>query len=206
MVNRYITTRDGISKYQYISLDSMKRKLKSGKNILAIHIANTAGGAFLDAGIVNEPPVKKDPNTLVAVQNNVELNATQTIYDFTCGPINATITFTSPLLIKNLDILARPVSYITYSVKATDGKSHNVKIYFGASTNLAVNTPAQTVEAEKYKYGNLSILKAGTKDQPVLQKKGDDLRIDWGYLYVAVPNTANISQYITSAAQAGAHV
>ncbi len=52
------------------------------------------------------------------------MNATQTIYEFTCGPVDAVITFTSPLLIKNIDILARPVSYITYAVKSNDHASH----------------------------------------------------------------------------------
>ncbi len=104
-----------------------------------------------------------------------------------CGPVDATITFTSPLLIKDLDLLARPVSYIIYSVKANDGKSHNVQVYFGASTNIATDTPAQEVVAQKYSSSQLSILKSGTKEQPVLKKKGDDLRIDWGYMYIAVP-------------------
>jgi hypothetical protein len=143
-------------------------------------------------------------NTAVinATQRNVTLNATQTIYEFTCGPIDATLTFTSPLLIKDLDILSRPVSYITYSIKSNDGNTHNVEIYFGASTNIATNTPAQTVVTQKYSRAQLNILKAGTIEQPVLQKKGDDLRIDWGYMYVAVPASAKSSQYITTASQA----
>ena len=48
---------------------------------------------------------------------------------------------------------------------------------------------------------SLSILKAGTVAQPVLQKKGDDLRIDWGYMYVAVPNSINVLQYVTAPGQ-----
>jgi hypothetical protein len=55
--------------------------------------------------------------------------------------------------------------------------------------------------AQKYTSGNLNILKAGTVEQPVLQKKGDNVRIDWGYMYVAAPKMANEVQSITSSAQ-----
>ncbi|MEO8110357.1 MAG: DUF4965 domain-containing protein [Ginsengibacter sp.] len=191
-----------LGKFQYIPLNNLKSKLKKGKNVLAIHVANTAGGAYLDAGIVYEPPIKNNAGAVQAEQKNVTINATQTIYDFTCGPIDATITFTSPLLIKDLTILSRPVSYVTYSVKANDEKKHDVKIYFGASTNLATNTSSQEVVTQKYIASGLSILKAGTKEQPVLQKKGDDLRIDWGYMYVAMPANAKASQNISTVAQA----
>lgn len=193
-----------IHKYQYIPLDAKKLNLKKGKNVLAIHIANTAGGAFLDAGIVSEPEMKKNPSEMEAQQKNLTINATQTIYDFTCGPVDATITFTSPLLLKDLDLLSRPVSYVTYSVKANDSKSHNVRLYFGASTDIAVNTPVQEVVTTKYNSSQLNILKAGTKEQPVLQKKGDDLRIDWGYMYVAVPASAKATQYVSTVSQAEA--
>jgi hypothetical protein len=193
-----------IHKYEYIPLDVQKLNLKKGKNVLAIHIANTAGGAFLDAGIVSEPEMKKNPSEMKAEQTNLTMNATQTIYEFTCGAVDATITFTSPLLLQDLDLLSRPVSYVTYSVKANDAKSHHVQLYFGASTDIAVNTPAQEVVTTKYNSSQLNILKAGTKEQPVLQKKGDDLRIDWGYMYVAVLASVKATQYVSSALQAEA--
>jgi hypothetical protein len=187
-------------KYEYIPLNNTN--LKKRKNILAIHIANTAGGAFLDAGIVNEPAQKTDANIIEAEQKSVVMNATQTIYNLSCGPIDATIAFTSPLLIKDLELLSRPVSYVTYTVKANDGKTHNVQVYFGASSDIAVNTPAQEVVAKKYNSSSLNILKAGTTSQPVLQKKGDDLRIDWGYMYVAVPASEKAVEFISTASQA----
>ena len=192
-----------LTKFKNIQIeDTIKQKLKKDNNVLAIHIANTAGGAYLDAGIVKEHVIKHDVDVINAEQKNVSLNATQTVYDFTCGPVDATITFTSPLLLKDLDILSRPVSYITYSVQSNDGKMHDVQLYFGASANIATNTSSQEVITQKFNSSQLNILKAGTKEQSVLQKKGDDLRIDWGYMYVAVPASAKASQYISNASDA----
>lgn len=192
-----------LGKFQYFAIDdAIKQKLQKGKNVLAIHVENTAGGAMLDAGIANEPVMKKSSDVTDAEQKSVTIKATQTIYNFSCGTVDATLTFTSPLLMSDLKLLSRPVSYITYSVKANDGNTHDVQVYVGASTNIATNTPAQEVITQKYSTPQLSILKAGTKEQPILKKKGDDLRIDWGYMYVAVPASAKVTQYITSATQA----
>ncbi len=192
-----------LNKFQYFAIDdAIKQKLKKGKNVLAIHVFNNTGGAMLDAGISNEPAMKANSNIVVADQKNVTVNATQTIYDFTCGNVDATLTFTSPLLLDDLNLLARPVSYITYSVKANDDNTHNVQVYLGASTNIATNTPGQQIITDVYSTPQLSILKAGTIEQPILKKRGDDLRIDWGYMYVAAPASAKAVQYITKAAEA----
>jgi len=180
--------------------DAVKNKLVKGENVLAIHCANTAGGAFLDAGLLNEPYRKAAPIIVTAVQKSVEVKATQTVYQFICGGVNLLLTFTSPLLMSDLDLLSRPVSYVSFKVSANDGKQHDAQLYFGASTNLSVNDYSQMVMAERNKAKEFALLKAGTKEQPVLQKKGDDLRIDWGYLYVAVPNSMNAVQSITKAA------
>ncbi len=178
------------NKYIYVPIpDAVRSKLKTGENLLAIHVINNVGGAILDAGIVEKVIEKPNPKLQMAVQNSVKLNATQTIYNFTCGKIDLTLTFTSPLLINDLNILARPVSYISAKMKATDNLLHDVRIFLGASTDIATNTPAQEVQATKYSANGLAIMKAGTTSQNVLKLKGDDVRIDWGYMYVAVPKT-----------------
>src|SRR5215217_6827426 len=174
------------NKFVYIPLKAeVLKSLKKTKNILAIHIANTAGGQGLDAGLVAKAPVLNP--ILAAQQKSVNVTATQTRYEFKAGGADLSITFTSPLLLDDLNLISRPVSYITYKVKSNDKKTHQVEVLFNASTNIAVNTPSQEVRAESSDFGPLSILKAGTLEQPVLQKKGDNLRIDWGYMYVATP-------------------
>ena len=191
-------TEGWTNKFIYLPFgNDMKNKLKKGKNIIAIHIANTSGGADLDFGIVEQPKSVNDNTIQLALQKQVTVNATQTAYQFICGKVNLSLTFTSPLLINDLTILARPVSYISAAVKANDGKQHTVQLYFGASTSIATNTGSQQVVVKKYINNNLTILKAGTKEQPLLQKKGDDLRIDWGYMYIATAAAANIKQSVS---------
>lgn len=187
-----------VHKYIYIPIKNASSILKKGRNVLAVYIKNTAGGQHLDFGLVKEKENTLSGNIANAVQKNLELKATQTKYNFVCGPVNLDVTFSSPLIINDLDLLARPVSYITFNTKSNDGKAHKVEILFNASSNLAVNTPSQEVTANKYATKKLSVLKAGTVEQPILQKKGDDLRIDWGYLHVAAPAGSGTSQFIAS--------
>jgi len=186
--------------FKYLALDEKIRKaLKKGKNVLAVHVTNTGGGAWLDAGIVEEPAPAPGPSVEVARQNKVTVNATQTIYELTCGKTDVNLTFTSPLLLDNPELVSRPISYVNVAVTANDGAQHDVQLYFGASTDIAVNTPAQEVKAQQYAAKGLSILKAGTTAQPVLEKKGDNIRIDWGYMYVAVPAANTVRQFVSPA-------
>ncbi|MES2276246.1 MAG: DUF4965 domain-containing protein [Bacteroidota bacterium] len=179
-----------------------KATLHTGENTLAIHCKNTAGGSYLDAGLAVQVKDESQENIKVAIQTNVKVSATQTTYSFRCGTINLKVSFASPLIMSDMRLFASPVSYITYQVKANDGKKHNVSVYQGVSTNVAVNQPLQQVQASAYSKNGLRVLKAGTTEQPVLQKKGDNLRIDWGYAYVAAAAASGASQYITPDADA----
>lgn len=185
--------------FEYLPID--KNDLNAGENQLAIYLRNTAGGRYLDFGLVDRLK-ESGPKVELAVQKDVEITATRTIYNFQAGKIDLKLSFTSPLLLDDLKLLSRPVSYISYQVKSNDGKQHAVKVFLSASTNIAVYKPSQEVLAEKYETADMSILKAGTTEQPVLQKGADDMRIDWGYFYVASPKKDAVRQFVSSGAEA----
>lgn len=194
---------NGIKVYEKVGPSSYKMQdinpgiLKKGENILAIHVVNTGGGAYIDAGILQKEPLQNN-SVRIAKQLGLDVTATQTKYNFACGGIELNLTFTSPLLLNDLNLLSRPVSYISYTAQANDGKAHNVSVLLSVSSDLAVNSPAQKIVVKQYDISGISVLKAGTVEQPVLKKKGDDIRIDWGYLYLGVPKSSNTKQYVTS--------
>jgi hypothetical protein len=120
-------------------------------------------------------------------QTGVKVLPTRTIYEFQTDEVRLTLTFMSPLLPDDLEVMSRPVTYITWQVASVDAKKHAVQLYYGNSAEPAVNTPDQLTRtvSEGKSLWKMQVLKIGAKEQPVLAKKGDNLRIDWGYLYAA---------------------
>ena len=134
-------------------------------------------------------------NTLsiqLAKQESIDMSATETKYVFTCGGIQLNLIFTSPLIISDLSILSRPVTYISMRTKSIDGKKHQTSLLVGVSSLMASNTSQQEMKANAYTSNQLNILKVGTVEQPILQKTGDNLRIDWGYAYVAANKNTTV--------------
>ncbi|MFV0591739.1 MAG: glutaminase domain-containing protein [Draconibacterium sp.] len=182
-----------------------RSQLKIGKeNVIAVHCHNRTGGGYVDFGIIQERKEKEILAT-TAVQNSVEVTATQTKYNFSCGPVDLNLTFTSPLLPDDLDLLSRPVNYITYQLTSTDKKEHEVAIYFETTPEWAVNEPSQEVAVNKGSFGDLSYIKAGTTEQPVLKKKGDNVRIDWGYFYMVAQKQSGVSVQLNDYIQSKAN-
>jgi hypothetical protein len=132
----------------------------------------------------------KEPETVEALpQTNVIVLPTRSIYQFENPQIHLTLTFMTAALPHDLDILARPLSYITWEVKSADGKPHAVTIYDSTSSELAVNTPKQKVQWARETMGELTALKVGAEEQNYLSPMGDDTRIDWGYAYAVAPTS-----------------
>jgi hypothetical protein len=129
------------------------------------------------------------PGAPALSQTSLRVWPTRTVYTFADDAVRIALTFLTPALVEDLEILARPVTFLVWDVESRDGRPHDVALYFDCSGELAVNTADQAVAWRRESIPGLAALRIGSQEQPVLAKRGDDLRIDWGYAYVAAPTT-----------------
>jgi hypothetical protein len=142
----------------------------------------------------------KQPAAVPALpQTALEVTPTRTIYTFEGVGIRLILTFMTPALPDDLDLLARPVTYLSFTAIATDGSAHEVAFYQDASAEIAVNESQQQVDCSKAGPANFEVIKIASHDQPVLAKRGDDLRIDWGAFYLVAPGEKGNSSRILPA-------
>lgn len=119
-------------------------------------------------------------------QVDCEIRPMTTRYRFENDKIELELTFTSPLLLNDLELLSRPVSYMSYRITARDGKAHNVRMYYGFSAEFCVSDLTDSVELGMR--GNTIYFSSGT--DRMLKRWGDDHRIEWGSFHVAAPGCA----------------
>lgn len=124
-------------------------------------------------------------------QKSLRVTPLTTKYIFESEGIRLEVDFTTPLLPDNLDILSRPVSYISFKAYSTDGENHSLKIYFDVTGEWCVNTKDQKVIWFRKKTGKINAMLMGTEEQAVLGRYGDDVRIDWGYFYLLTQEDGN---------------
>ena len=144
----------------------------------------------------------------VMQQTSRTVTPTHTRYDFTGGGIALDLTFFTPTMLSDLDVLSRPVTYISFTVKSTDGAAHkDVSVLVDVAPVIAVNAPGEAVTYSRNQTETQTVLSVGSREQRVLNRAGDDLRIDWGYFHLSVPKDEESASAIvreTSVAPDGA--
>ncbi len=134
------------------------------------------------------------PRTLSAMRLvSSEVLPTRTIYHFEEDGVRVSLAFITPALPDDLDVLARPLTYVSCFVRPLDGRPRSAQFYFDAAPEIAVHEPSQTVVWSAPAIEGLTALRVGTVEQPVLRRRGDDVRIDWGYLYLAAPRREGVA-------------
>lgn len=120
-------------------------------------------------------------------QTSLKIDALTTAATYANDKIELTATFMTPLLPDDLATLSRPVSYMAVSWRALDGAKHDVRIEVKVREDICLNKVHQSpVVTESLSIGDIRAVKMGNSVQNVLNRSGDDVRIDWGYFYLAV--------------------
>ncbi len=120
-------------------------------------------------------------------QTDVTVWPTRTIYQFANPQVKLRLVFLTPALPSDLEVLARPVTYLSWEIHSADGQAHSVQLELSMGGQLAVNTAEQPVAWDQPAVDGFTVLRAGSQGQRILGRKGDDLRIEWGYAYLAAP-------------------
>ena len=129
-------------------------------------------------------------------QLSLTVTPTRTMYKFDGAGIALDLTFLTPSLPDDLDVLSRPVTYLIWDVRSSDGKPHKVKLYLDCASHLVVDRSSQRAMWSRHSIDGMDIVRMGSMEQNVLSRSGDDLRIDWGHLYLAVPKHAGATQIV----------
>ena len=127
------------------------------------------------------------PDVPAMRQLSIEVEATRTIYVFEAAGVQLELTFFTPAFPEDLDILSRPVTYLTWHIRAIDGKKHEVSVLLDVDPRIAVDRKDDPIVWGRSRAGSLTVLSVGSQEQRVLARSGDNLRIDWGYFHLAVP-------------------
>ncbi|HXE13023.1 MAG TPA: DUF4965 domain-containing protein, partial [Bryobacteraceae bacterium] len=132
----------------------------------------------------------RGPQSIPALtQKSLELTPTRTVAVMANPQVEIRVEFMTPLLPQDMELMSRPVTYLSWQVKALDGRQHDVTLYLDAAGTLAVNDPGEEVTWSRDKIDGLNLLRIGSQAQPILKRSGDNVRIDWGWFYIAVPQS-----------------
>ena len=139
----------------------------------------------------------EEPREVPAMeQTSLAVTPTHTIYQFQASGVDLKVAFFTPAFPKDLDILSRPVTYLT--VTASGQGDHDLSVLIDVDPVIAVNSPDEAVTWGRSRAQGLTVLNVGSRDQRELNRPGDDLRIDWGYFHLAAADTEG-AQFALSA-------
>ena len=91
-------------------------------------------------------------------QTTRTITATKTVFEFEKDGVALQVHFFSPLLAHDLDIMTRPVSYVSFLSKSVDGREHDVKVHVDFSGEWSVSNTGQQVTASRHRLPSLEAL------------------------------------------------
>jgi hypothetical protein len=116
-----------------------------------------------------------------------KVTPTRTIITLENPKVAIRVCFFTPAFPGDIRVMARPVTYLSWEARSRDGAEHDVTLFLDVDGSIATNTPGEPVVWSRAQIEGLNLLRVGSQRQPVLEQWGDNLRINWGYFYLAAP-------------------
>ena len=115
-------------------------------------------------------------------QTSVDVTATNTTYTFENEKVMLNVSFTSPLLLDDLTLVSRPCTYVDFAIERKADCS--VKVDFLVSADLVRRRESPLIGCS-YRKDTFAYACMGKAMQQPLGNSGDNITIDWGYVYLA---------------------
>lgn len=123
-------------------------------------------------------------------QTSINITALSTVVTYETDKIELKAVFTTPLLPDDPALMSRPVSYLALSYRPLDGAEHDVSAELRVYEDICLNKRRESpVVLENAAIAGIPAVRMGNSVQNVLNRSGDDVRIDWGYFYLAVKDS-----------------
>lgn len=121
-------------------------------------------------------------------QKSLEIDLFSSVYRMEKDSICVTAAFTSPVLLNDLKVMTRPVSYLNVSV-TKEGVPVQARITLSVGREICARyAKPDEVCFCTVSSGTLQGGRIGRTEQRPLHESGDQVSIDWGYFYAVAPN------------------
>lgn len=135
-------------------------------------------------------------------QNNINVSLFSTDYEFECDDFILNISFVSPTLLTDLDLMSRPVCYLKYNF-ALKRRITSLKISLLLHQSHCFNKCDDYIIGGCFPSSNHESAYFGLNRQHPMSHTGDSFAADWGYTYITgkesfFTNIDSINRFIKS--------
>ena len=120
-----------------------------------------------------------------AIQTKLNVSAFSTDYEFLCGETKLKLSFVSPLLLTDLNLLSMPVCYMKYEIFGDSEAEISVFVNRNIAYNDIPETADKRVRGGVLRLDGFESAFIGLVRQMPLSVCGDGVGADWGYYYLA---------------------
>ena len=132
--------------------------------------------------------IGRTPEDIPAMKQTLaDADSFSTYYEFTAAGAGLRLRFMSPVIPSDPALMSRPVSYLDIKKFSDDGGRHTVRLKLAVSEEVCTDTAGDAaIETSTLEpAAGIQSVRMGRKEQKILCRSGDNLRIEWGYFYLS---------------------